>query len=127
MPLLALKMCYVSSLTTFVNSDQSVPLPGPYNLSCLHCASPPAGAPGAAESRQAESRGVAEESEEQRNHRWAMAKESGEASGDNGTSATTHNRSDVSNTNGTANATAPQDGISVGAGEAGTLGLATST
>ena len=41
---------------------------------------------------------MAEESEEQQNYRWAMAKESGEASGGNGTSATTPNRSDVSNT-----------------------------
>ena len=92
--------------------------------------------------RQAVSRGVAEASEEQRNYRWAMAKKSGEASGGNGTSATTPNRSDVSNTNGTANATAPQGGVSAGAGDttaaahangirstapAGTLGLATST
>ena len=76
-----------------------------------------AGAPGTAESRQAASRGSAGESEEQQNYRWAMAKEFGEACDGNRTSATTPNRSDVSNTNGTANATAPQDGDSAGAGD----------
>ena len=70
-----------------------------------------------AEPRQAVSREVAGESEEQRNYRWAMAKEFGEACDGNRTSATTPNRSDVSNTNGTANATAPQDGDSAGAGD----------
>ena len=70
-----------------------------------------------AEPRQAVSREVAGESEEQRNYRWAMAKESGEASGGNGTSTTTPDRSDVSNTNSTANATAPQGGDSAGAGD----------
>ena len=71
----------------------------------------------AAESRQAASRGSAGESEEQQNYRWAMAKEFGEACDGNRTSATTPNRSDVSNTNSTANATAPQDGDSAGAGD----------
>ena len=74
------------------------------------------GAPGAAGSGQAASRGLAGESEEQQNYRWAMAKEFGEACDGNRTSATTPNRSDVSNTNGTANATAPQNGDSAGAG-----------
>ena len=71
----------------------------------------------AAESRQAASRGPAGESKEQQNYRWAMAKEFGEACDGNRTSATTPNRSDVSNTNSTANATAPQDGDSAGAGD----------
>ena len=97
--------------------------------------------PGPAEPQQAGSRGVAVGSGEQQNYRWAMAKEFGEACDGNRTSATTPNRSDVSNTNGTANATAPQNGDSAGAGDTtaaahanrirstasvGTLSLATS-
>ena len=62
------------------------------------------------------SRGEAEGSEEQRNYRWAIAKEFGEACDGNRTSAKTPNRSDVSKTNGTTNATAPQNGDSAGAG-----------
>ena len=123
----------------------SAPVDAPVDASAAASVDASAAASGdasAAVSRQAASRGSAGESEEQQNYRWAMAKEFGEACDGNRTSAKTPNRSDVSNTNGIANATAPQNGVSAGAGDttvavhangirstapAGTLGLATGT